>query len=53
MVDAGLEKQIAKMVSGHITDSTLDRYNIGKEQDVELARRAIEQYHRAEQKELR
>jgi integrase len=52
MVDSGMEKARAKAISGHITDSTFDRYNIGKEEDLEYARRSIEQYHRAEQKRI-
>jgi hypothetical protein len=53
MMEAGMEKDRAKAISGHITDSTFSRYNIGKEGDVECARQAIEQYHRVAQRAAR
>jgi hypothetical protein len=31
----------------------LDRYNIGREEDVATARKAAEQFHRTQQKRLR
>ena len=42
MVDAGLDRKRAKEISGHVTDSMFDRYNIGKQEDVEAARKAVE-----------
>lgn len=50
MSDAGLEEKRIMDISGHKTRSMFDRYNIGKEKDIEEARRAIEQFHRATQK---
>jgi hypothetical protein len=31
-------------VSGHVTRSMFDRYNIGREEDVATARKAVEQF---------
>jgi len=50
MSDAGLEERRIMDISGHVTRSMFDRYNIGKSEDVEEARRAIEQFHRAAQR---
>ncbi len=48
MSDAGLPEARIMAVSGHVTRSMFDRYNIGKEKDVDLARDAIERYHRSQ-----
>ncbi|PYU27279.1 MAG: hypothetical protein DMG32_07775, partial [Acidobacteria bacterium] len=50
MSDAGLEERRIMDISGHVTRSMFDRYNIGKEQDVEEARKAIEHYHKKVQR---
>jgi hypothetical protein len=50
MSDAGLEERRIMDISGHVTRSMFDRYNIGKEKDIEEARRAIEQFHKKVQR---
>jgi hypothetical protein len=50
LVDAGLDRDRAKAITGHLTDSVFSRYNIGKDSEVENARKALEQFHRATQK---
>jgi len=49
MSDAGLHEARIMAVSGHVTRSMFDRYNIGREEDVAAARKAIEQFHRKAQ----
>jgi hypothetical protein len=49
MVDKGVNRDRAKAISGHRTDSMFSRYNIGLAEDLELVRRAVEQFHRAGQ----
>jgi len=41
MVDSGLDRDRAKAISGHLTDSMFSRYNIGKEEDVLEAARSV------------
>jgi hypothetical protein len=36
--DAGMPRDRAKAITGHVTDSVYTRYNIGKEKDVDEAR---------------
>jgi hypothetical protein len=50
MSDAGLEVRRIMDISGHVTRSMFDRYNIGKEKDIEEARRTIEQFHKKVQR---
>ncbi len=45
-MDAVMSRDRAKAIIGHQTDSMYTRYNIGKERDVEEARRLVEQAHR-------
>lgn len=52
MSDAGMERTRIMAISGHKTDSMFRRYNIGLEKDVESARKAMEQYHKAQQRKL-
>jgi len=47
MVDAGLDQKRAKEISSHESDSMFDRYNIGKREDIEAARKAVEGYYTA------
>jgi len=42
MIDKGLDRQRAKDISGHVTDTMFNRYDIGKSGDVEKARKIIE-----------
>jgi integrase len=44
--DARMEEKRIMEITGHLTRSTFDRYNIGREEDVERARKVIEQFHR-------
>ena len=37
MIRAGVSKLTAKRISGHVTDSVFDRYDIGDEADLEDA----------------
>jgi hypothetical protein len=53
MSDAGLPEARIMAVSGHVTRSMFDRYNIGREEDVAMVRKAVEQFHRTQQKRLR
>jgi integrase len=46
MVDKGLNRDRAKAISGHKTDSMFSRYNIGLAEDLEEARRLVEQKRR-------
>jgi integrase len=50
MSDAGLPEARIMAVTGHVTRSMFDRYNIGKEKDVDLARDALERFHRSHRK---
>ena len=52
MIDSGMDRTRAKAISGHKTDSMLERYNIGREKDVADAGKAMESYHRAQQKRV-
>jgi integrase len=53
MIEAGMPRERAKDISGHITDSTFNRYDIGKEEDVEQARLATQLAHQKRQAALR
>jgi len=44
LVRAGIPKSICKEISGHITDSVFERYDIGSSKDKELARKMMTQY---------
>ena len=46
LIDAGLDRDRARAITGHLTDSVFSRYNIGREKDVEAARKALEKFHR-------
>jgi integrase len=50
MADAGLHEARIMAVSGHMSRSMFDRYNIGREEDIAAAGKAIEQFHRRAQK---
>jgi integrase len=50
MVEAGIPRQRAKAISGHITDAVFNRYDIGREQDVAKAHEAMERFHRSRQR---
>jgi integrase len=52
MMDAGMERKRAREITGHLTDSTFERYNIGKEHDVDKSRDLIEEFHREQQRRL-
>ncbi len=52
MSDAGMERSRIMAISGHKTDSMFERYNIGREKDVEEARKAIDAFHQMEQKRV-
>jgi hypothetical protein len=49
MSDAGMEDNIME-ITGHLTRSMLDRYNIGKESDVAKARDLMEEFHDTKQR---
>jgi integrase len=53
MSDAGLPETRIMAITGHVTRSMFDRYNLKREKDVELAREAIERQHRAQQARVR
>ena len=38
----GLDRQVAKKISGHLTDSMFDRYDIIDEQDIKAAKRKVD-----------
>ncbi len=46
MIEAGVSEKLAMTVSGHVTPSMLQRYNIGREKDVEQVREVMERFHR-------
>ena len=50
--EAGNVRDRAKAITGHITDSTYSRYNIGKERDVDDARLLAEQAHQRRREKL-
>lgn len=52
MVDAGLEEKRVMDVSGHVTRSMFDRYNISREEDAARARDAIDRFHQRQQRKL-
>jgi integrase len=49
MSDAGIREARIMAVTGHVTRSTFDRYNIGREKDVATVREAMERFHVASQ----
>jgi len=52
MMDAGMERKRAREITGHLTDSTFERYNIGKEHDADDSRNLMEEFHRQQQQRL-
>jgi integrase len=46
MSDAGMPETRIMATSGHVTRAMFDRYNIGKEKDVDRTRKAVERFHR-------
>jgi integrase len=46
MMDAGMERKRAKELTGHVTDSMFERYNIGRDKDVDEARDLMERFHK-------
>ena len=52
-VEAGMTRERVKAISGHITDSTFNRYDIDREGDVEQARLDTQLAHKKRQAALR
>jgi integrase len=52
MSDAGMDRTRIKEISGHKSDSMFERYNIGREKDVDEARRTMDAYHLKQQTEM-
>ena len=52
LVDAGLEEKRVMEISGHVTRSMFDRYNISRDEDAARAREAIDRYHERQQRRL-
>lgn len=50
MSDAGQPEARIMAISGHVTRSTFDRYNLKRKEDVEIMRKAIERQHRKRQR---
>ena len=44
MIRAGIDKTVAKRISGHRTDAVFDRYNITSDEDLREAVRKHEEY---------
>ncbi len=44
MIRAGVDKTVAKRISGHRTDAVFDRYNITSDEDLQDAQQRLEQY---------
>jgi hypothetical protein len=42
MIDAGMDRKRTMEITGHKTGSMFDRYNIGKQEDIEATRRQVE-----------
>ncbi|HXX20503.1 MAG TPA: tyrosine-type recombinase/integrase [Candidatus Acidoferrum sp.] len=52
MSDAGLDEKRIMEISGHLTRSMFDRYNIGREEDAARSRDLVERFHRERQRRL-
>jgi integrase len=46
MIEAGLGEKRAMDISGHVTNTMIKRYNIGRQEDVDAARVAVERFQR-------
>ena len=50
--DSGMEEKRIMDITGHRTRATFDRYNIGRSEDVERARKILERAHQRRQRRL-